>query len=381
MTAEASLPRTMPAQEALIRFQELTPAHQRLIFRYAVQQVRAPKHEQIRRAERRRVADEWRILKEELQRALLNGPVSDEKLTQLKRRWRRLRGSTKEKKPRANNTTSAPQNERAIPARPDTGNKHNALARALVQLAERREAKREIKEEAKGNKPWRNVPQFHAEWKERLRHRPAKAKNDRVRAYRRRLIRQTQSAPQPPAPPLSQSTTTVRFKERQSSDVQIFDLGLPATSTSKWVEDKAELTLTAAEKKFVHEDDWRQVRPNSRHSAKATCPTAQQVQEAALLASEPQQPSAQSSQKSSTKLQEIVAVARRLAHEERQRKAAMKRSEQARQKARDDDRLNAALPAVLKARREARAKRTAIKIMNEARRVEAEKKQKKRWLQ
>ena len=156
-------------------------------------------------------------------------------------------------------------------------------------------------------------------------------------------------------------------------------MGQPATSISRWVDGEAELTLTAAEKKFVHEDDWNLVSPHSRHSARATCPTAQQIREATQLASELQQPNAKPSLEPSKKLQQIAAVARRLAHESRQQKAALKRSEQARQKAREDDRLNAALPAVLKARKEARAKKTAAKLMNEARRVAAEKKQKERW--
>lgn len=163
--------------------------------------------------------------------------------------------------------------------------------------------------------------------------------------------------------------------------MQIFDLGQPATSISKWVGGKTELTLTAAEKKFVHEDDWRQVSPNSRHSTRATCPTAQQIWKATQLASELQQPNAQPSQESSKKLHQIAAVARRLAHEGRQQKAALKRSKQARQRARDDDRLDVALPAVLQARREARAKRTAAKILCEARRVKIERKQKEKWRQ
>ena len=351
MTAEASLTRTTPTQEALIRFQKLTPAHQRLILRYAVQQVRAPKREKIRRAERPRVADEFKQLREEILRALLNGPVSDKQLTQLKRRWRRLGGSTKEKNPRASNTTSAPQNEQATPAGPDTGNKRNALARALAQAVERRDAQKTKAKEATRIKPWRNVPQFHAKCKEELKHRPAKAKNDNVRAYRQRLIQESQSVLQPPATPMRQSTKCIRFKE--GHEAQNFGLDQPATSISKWVGGKAGLTLTAAETKFVHEDDWNLVSPHSRHSAKATCPTAQQIQEAVQLASEPQQPNAQPSLESSTKLHQIAAVARRLAHESRQQKAALKRSEQARQRAREDDRLNATLPAVIKAQKEA----------------------------
>jgi len=177
---------------------------------------------------------------------------------------------------------------------------------------------------------------------------------------------------------LSQSTTTVRFKEGQISNVQTFDLGQPVTSISKWADETAKITLTAAERKFVHEDDWRIVRPNSRHSAKATQPTAQQIMKIIQRKGHvigPHRSSEQLGQETSTTRQEQkAAVARRLAHEARRLEAALKRSEQASQRARDNDRLDAALPAVLQARKEARANKIAVKIITEARRVEAERK-------
>ena len=107
--------------------------------------------------------------------------------------------------------------QHARSAKPDGGHNSGPISRALAQLKERLEAQKNKKKKAKSNKPWRNVPQFHAALKEELQHRPAKASNDRVRAYRRRLIQQTQSAP---PTPLSKSTTTVRFKEGQISNVQ-----------------------------------------------------------------------------------------------------------------------------------------------------------------
>ena len=60
-----------------------------------------------------------------------------------------------------------------------------------------------------------------------------------------------------------------------------------------------------------------------------------------------------------------------MAHESRQQKAALKRSEQARQRAREDDRLNAALFAVLKARKEAQVEKTAAKLLSQTRQVVA----------
>ena len=132
MTVEASLSNTMPEQEALIRFQKLEPAHQRLIIHYVRNKNRAPKHEQIKMAARLRVVAEMDKLKEELLRAINNpDTVSDEQLTQFKRRLKRIGESTKEKKLQASNTKGALPNEGAAPARPDTGNKHNALARAV----------------------------------------------------------------------------------------------------------------------------------------------------------------------------------------------------------------------------------------------------------
>ena len=86
MTVEASLSNTMPEQEALIRFQKLEPAHQRLIIHYVRNKTRAPTHEQIKMAERLRVLAKMDKLKEELLRAINNpDTVSEEQLTQFKR--------------------------------------------------------------------------------------------------------------------------------------------------------------------------------------------------------------------------------------------------------------------------------------------------------
>ena len=181
----------------------------------------------------------------------------------------------------AGNATKAIPDRDANSATPDGGHKSSSIiVRALAQMAERHEAQKKAKEEAKKNRPWpwRNVPQYYAARKERLKHRPAKAQDDNVRAYRLRLIQESQHVLQPPATPMRQSTECIRFKE--GHEVQEFDLGQPATSITKWVDGKAELSLTAAEKRFVHEDDWHEVKPNSRHSAKVTRPTIQQVREA-----------------------------------------------------------------------------------------------------
>ena len=333
-----------------------------------------------------RLTLEHNQLKRELQEASTSGAVSDETLAQLKRRsnelgrrWKELGRSTKRKTHRVHNASSALKNEGTHTTESSPGNNHSPLARALQKIAQRSVAQKKEKQEATGNRPWRNVPQYYAARKERLKHRPAKATNDDVRAYRQRLIQDLKSLPQPPATPMRQSTKRIRFKE--GHETQAFDLGQPATAISKRVVGQAELTLTAAEKRFIHEDDWNLVSPHSRHSARATCPTAQQIREATQLASELQQPNARPSLESSTNLHQIAAVARRLAHESRQQKAALKRSEQARQRAREDERLDAALPAVLKARKEARTKKTAAKLLSEARRVVAQKKQKERWQQ
>ena len=87
-------------------------------------------------------------------------------------------------------TTSELPGKDATPATQDAGHRSSPLAQALIQLAERREAQKKTKEEAKRNRPWRNVPEYYAKKRERLKHRPAKASNDAVQAYRRRVIQQ-----------------------------------------------------------------------------------------------------------------------------------------------------------------------------------------------
>ena len=111
--------------------------------------------------------------------------------------------------------------------------------------------------------------------------------------------------------------------------MQTFNLGQPVTSISTRVDETAELSLTAAEKKFVHEDDWREVRPNSRHSAKVTQPTAQQIMEGIQRKRTVHKEQLQDKQPSreANKMQEEAAVARRLAHEGRGLKAALRRGE------------------------------------------------------
>ena len=105
----------------------------------------------------------------------------------------------KKRKLRADNANGALPSVDAAPAETDMGIKHGPIARALAQLVERCEAqKTKEKEEAKKNRPWRNVPEYHAKKRERLKHRPAKASNDAVRAYRRRVIQQQQSNLQSP---------------------------------------------------------------------------------------------------------------------------------------------------------------------------------------
>ena len=62
-------------------------------------------------------------------------------------------------------------------------------------------------------------------------------------------------------------------------------------------------------------------------------------------------------------------------------KAALRHGEQARKRTRDNEILDAAVPAVLQARKDARAKKTMVKILCEARRVEAQRKRREKWCQ
>ena len=142
----------------------------------------------------------------------LDGTVSVAKLTQLKERSEKLWGCKENEKTRANNTKSELPGKETTPATQDAGHRSSPLAQALIQLAERREAQKKAKEEAKRDRPWRNVPEYYAKKKERLKRRPAKASNDAVRAYRRRVIQQQQSNLQSPSPLVSRAKSTVRFK-------------------------------------------------------------------------------------------------------------------------------------------------------------------------
>ena len=234
-------------QPALVNYIKKMPhAQQREVARALRKRAKRQNNEQSEKANRQRVVHEMEEMKREVQTMLLNGTLSVAKLRQLQDRLEKLWGCKENEKPRADNAKGALPSVDAAPATTDTGIKHGPIARALVQLAERREAQKKTKEEAKRNRPWRNVPEYYAKQRERLKHRPAKASNDAVRAYRRRVIDQQRSNPLSTSPPKNRPTTTIRFKE--GHDVQTFDLGQPATTVSKWAAGRAELSLTAAEK-------------------------------------------------------------------------------------------------------------------------------------
>ena len=187
MTAAASLSRTMPTQGAAARSQQDDSTR-----RYLEQYNKASVNERIRMLEILRATVEKYQLSKELQEAGISGTVSDEQPAQFKRRRNELGRSTKGKQPRADNTYRALQNEKTTTARSDSGNNYSPLARALQKIAQRSVAQTTEKQEATGNRPWRNVPQYYAARKERLKHRPAKASNNNRRAYRLRLIQESQ---------------------------------------------------------------------------------------------------------------------------------------------------------------------------------------------
>ena len=187
-----------------------------------------------------------------------------------------------------------------------------------------------------------------------MKHRPARAKNDDVRAHRIRIINQHNADPPPMLP--RRPNPKVTFKQDE-----------PAQTPTV----HPQLALTAAERAFVNEDNWHQVEPHSRHSVRTTRPTTQQVREALQIReslNEGQQQNESPCQRA-RKTHQLAAVARRIAHESRRHKAAIKRGEQARREARDDDRLNAALPAVLQARKEAKQYQKAQACANSAQSV------------
>ena len=239
---------------------------------------------------------------------------------------------------------------------------------------------------------WQSVPQYWAEQKEELKHRPAHSKNAIVQAHRRSIIRDAQ--PSLPSTVLPRRRPTVTFTDGPTAR-QVFQLNQPVIRISRGAgvrilppvqqrvsilrSTHGDLTLTAAEQKFIQEDTWRRVLSNSRHTAPATRPTTQQVREAIFQSSHLNPaplPHLRNSQPSRApqKQPEHIALARRIAHEKRDRKADQKRREQARQRAKDKEVLNRALSAVLQARRDKRANQTTIKLLREAQRVAAEKK-------
>ena len=221
---------------------------------------------------------------------------------------------------------------------------------------------------------WRNVPQYWAKKRERLRHRPAKAKTAAVQAYRRRIIRDSNSSL--PSTALPRRRCTVRFTDGPTAK-QVFQISQPATSimsrssgvailppvqqrVSILRSTKGDLTLTAAERRFIDEDTWRPVRPNSRHSAPAVRPTEQQIREV-LLQSSSLDPAPQrerlsdQSNKDPRRQPKHIAFARKIAHEIRDSRACQKRRKQAHQQAWKNEILERALPAVLQARQDDRA--------------------------
>ena len=242
---------------------------------------------------------------------------------------------------------------------------------------------------------WQNVPQYWAKKRERLRHRPAKAKTAAVQAYRRRIIRDSNSSL--PSTALPRRRRTVRFTDGPTA-IQVFQISQLATSVSRGSgvailppvqqrvsilrSTKGDLTLTAAERRFIDEDTWRPVRPNSRHSAPAVRPTEQQIREVILQSSSldpaPQRERLSDQPNKDPRRQpEHIAFARKIAHEIRDSRAGRKRREQAHQRARNDEVLERALPAVLQARRDKRANQTTIKLLREAQRIAAAKKSRK----
>ena len=139
--------------------------------------------------------------------------------------------------------------------------------------------------------------------------------------------------------------------------------------------------VSITKRRFIDKDTWRPVLPNLRHSAPAVRPTVQQVQEVILQSSSldpaPQrQRQSDQSNRDPRRQPEHIALTRRNAHEIRDRRADQKRREQAHQRARNDEVLERALPAVRQARRDERANQTTIKLLQEAQRVTAAKESK-----
>lgn len=229
--------------------------------------------------------------------------MSVDKVAQLESQGKKLKESIQNNEPSARPPTEHEQTEHtcvdhsnntlqgegANPATPDTGQQYSPLARALLKLAAQRKAKQK---EAKKNRLWRNVSEYHTKQKEKLKHRPARAKDDGMRAYCKRVIRNAQTSAQPTPPP--RRSTGIRFAE-ELMEKQIFQQHKPVTSIPKATSvqplpiakrtqsilgpKQNEFTLTAAKTKFIHEDTWHQVKPGARHSTPSTRPTARQVRD------------------------------------------------------------------------------------------------------
>ena len=184
---------------------------------------------------------------------------------------------------------------------------------------------------------WRSVSQYWTEQKEELKHRPAHSKNAIVQAHRRRIIQDAQ--PSLPSTALPRRRSTVTFTDGPTAR-QVFQLNQPVTRISQDAgvrilppvqqrvsilrSTHSDLTLTAAEQKFIREDTWRRVLSNLRHAAPATRPTTQQVREAIFQSSHLNPaplPHLRNSQPSRApqKQPEHIALARRIAHEKRDR--------------------------------------------------------------
>ena len=63
-------------------------------------------------------------------------------------------------------TKSELPGKEATPATQDAGHRSSPLAQALIQLAKPRRVQKKTKEEAKRNRPWRNIPEYHARQRE-----------------------------------------------------------------------------------------------------------------------------------------------------------------------------------------------------------------------
>ena len=176
------------------------------------------------------------------------------------------RPATRERGNNAPTVRPTPTSEQS--RRSNNDNNKNVIVRALHRLAQQRR-KGDATVTTSGQ--WRNVPQYWAKKRERLRHRPAKAKTAAVRAHRRRIIRDTNSSL--PSTALPRRHRTVRFTDGPTAQ-QVFQISQPATSimsrssgvailppvqqrVSILRSTKGDLTLTAAERRIIDEDTWR----------------------------------------------------------------------------------------------------------------------------